>query len=93
MLRAVLLAGAVAGSLAVYLLFSLYILPQSYQESVKPLRPEPAITSVKFSASNVALGDLVVITVSGTNNGEKADMQIVSIGFPNITSSGAVRII
>ncbi len=93
MLRAVILAGAVAGSLAVYFLFSLYILPQSYQESVRPLRPEPVITSVKFSASYITLGDSVVIFVSGTNNGEKADMQIVSVGFPNLTSSDAVRII
>ncbi len=48
---------------------------------------------MKFSASNITLGDSVVISVSGTNSGEKADMQIVSVGFPNLTSSDAVRII
>jgi len=78
--------GALGAALALYFVFSLYILPMSYQESITPQRPEAVITSVEFSAREIALGEKFVISVAGENRGQEADMQIVSIGFPNLTS-------
>ena len=79
------LAGALGGELALYFVLSLYILPMSYQESITPQRPEAVITSVEFSAKEIALGEKFVISVTAENRGQEADMQIVSIGFPNLT--------
>jgi hypothetical protein len=64
----------------------------SYQESIAPQRPEAVITSVEFSVDEIALGEKFVISVTGENRGQQADMQIVSIGFPNLTSGDGATI-
>lgn len=48
-------------------------------------RPEAVVTDVSISEEEITLGQSFVISVSGTNRGEDADMQIVSVGFPNLT--------
>jgi hypothetical protein len=91
LLRAIILSGAVAAGLAVYFLFSLYVFPMSYQASDKPPRPEP-VTDVQVM-DRIPLGQSLNISVTSTNRGDKADMQIVSIGFPNLTRSEDAKIV
>jgi len=90
--RTIILAVAVAAALALYFSLALYVFPQSYQ-SVHPRRPEAIVTNVILSAPEIKLGQTVLISMSGVNNGEDADMQIVSIGFPNLTSTSAIKVV
>ena len=92
MLKAIILTGAVAVALVVYFSLSLYIFPQSYQ-SIEPRKPQAIVTDVSLSASDIALGQALTITVTGTNNGEDADMQFVSVGFPNLTTTDNIKIL
>lgn len=46
----------------------------------------PVITNVTMSALEVPLGKSFNILVTSTNQGGTADIQIVSISFPNLTS-------
>ena len=80
----IILAGVVAAALLLYITLSLYVFPQMYQ-SIEPRRPEAVITNVSLSTPAIRLGQTFVISVTGTNRGEEADMQIVSVGFPNLT--------
>ena len=88
----ILLTGAVAVALVAYFSLSLYVFPQSYQ-SIEARRPQAIVTDVSLSASSIALGQAPTISVTGTNNGEDADMQIVSVGFPNLTSIDNIKIL
>ena len=93
MLKAIILTGAVAAALVVYFSLSLYVFPQSYQ-SIEPRRPKAIVTDVSLSAPTIALGQSLIISVTGTNNGEDAaDMQIVSLGFPNLTSIDNIKML
>ena len=92
MLKAIILTGAVAVALVVYFSLSLYIFPQSYQ-SIEPRKPQAIVTDVSLSASDIALGQALTISVTGTNNGEDADMQFVSVGFPNLTTTDNIKIL
>jgi hypothetical protein len=92
-LKAILLTGAVAAALVAYFSLSLYVFPQSHQ-SIEPHRPQAIVTDVSLSAPDIALGHALTISVTGTNNGEDAaDMQIVSVGFPNLTSIDNIKIL
>ena len=86
------LAGAVAAALVLYLSLTLYVFPQSYQ-SIEPRRPEAAVTSVSLSVSQVELGQAFAVSVTGINRGEVADMQIVSVGFPNLTTTDNIKVL
>ena len=88
----IILTGAVAVALVVYFSLSLYIFPQSYQ-SIEPRKPQAIVTDVSLSASDIALGQALTISVTGTNNGEDADMQLVSVGFPNLTTTDNIKIL
>ena len=91
MLKAIILTGAVAAALVAYFSLSLYVFPQSYQ-SIEPRRPQAIVNDVNLSAPSLTLGQALIISVTGTNNGEDAaDMQIVSIGFPNLTSIDNIK--
>jgi hypothetical protein len=92
LLKVIILTGAVAVALVVYFSLSLYIFPQSYQ-SIEPRKPQAIVTDVSLSASDIALGQALTITVTGTNNGEDADMQFVSVGFPNLTTTDNIKIL
>jgi hypothetical protein len=48
----------------------------------------PVITNVKMSALEVQLGKSFNILVKSNNQGDTADIQIVSISFPNLTRIG-----
>jgi hypothetical protein len=92
LLKAIILTGAVAVALVIYFSLSLYIFPQSYQ-SIEPRKPQAIVTDVSLSASDIALGQALTISVTGTNNGEDADMQFVSVGFPNLTTTDNIKIL
>jgi hypothetical protein len=92
LLKTVILIGAVAVALVVYFSLSLYVFPQSYQ-SIEARRPQAIVTDVSLSATDIALGQALTISVTGTNNGEDADMQIVSVGFPNLTTTDNIKIL
>ncbi len=92
MLKAVILTAAVAVALVAYLSLSLYVFPQLYQ-SIEARRPQAIVTDVSLSAPDIALGQTLTISVTGTNNGEDADMQIVSVGFPNLTTTDNINIL
>ena len=92
MLKTVILIGAVAVALVVYFSLSLYVFPQSYQ-SIEARRPQAIVTDVSLSATDIALGQALTISVTGTNNGEDADMQMVSVGFPNLTTTDNIKIL
>jgi hypothetical protein len=91
-LKAIILIGTVAAALVVYFSLSLYVFPQSYQ-SIEPRRPQAIVTDVSLSATDISLGQALIISVAGTNNGEEADMQIVSVGFPNLTTTDNIKIL
>jgi hypothetical protein len=92
LLKAIILTAAVAVALVVYFSLSLYVFPQSYQ-SIEARRPQVMVTDVSLSAPDIALGQALTISVTGTNNGEDADMQIVSVGFPNLTTTDNIKIL
>ena len=92
MLKGIILTAAVAVALVVYLSLSLYVFPQLYQ-SIEARRPQAIVTDVSLSAPDIALGQTLTISVTGTNNGEDADMQIVSVGFPNLTATDNINIL
>ena len=92
MLKAIILTGAVAAALAIYFSLSLYVFPQSYQ-AIEARKPQAIVTNVSLSAPDIALGQALTISVTATNNGEDADMQIVSVGFPNLTITNNIRIL
>lgn len=92
MLKAIILTVAVAVALVVYFSLSLYVFPQLYQ-SIEARRPQAIVTDVSLSAPDIALGQALTISVTGTNNGDDADMQIVSVGFPNLTTTDNIKIL
>jgi hypothetical protein len=92
LLKAIILTGSVAVALVVYFSLSLYVFPQSYQ-SIEARRPQAIVTDVSLSAPDIALGQALTISVTGTNNGEDADMQFVSVGFPNLTTTDNIKIL
>lgn len=49
-------------------------------------KPIPFISNVTLSESEVYIGKQFEISVIGTNKGDPADTQIISISFPNLTS-------
>ena len=91
MIRAIVLAAVVIAALAGYLLLTVYILPQSYVASLAPHRAAPVVTQVSLP-SKVALGESFTISVTATNKGDEIDMQTVSIGFPNFTDIGNIKV-
>jgi hypothetical protein len=92
MLKTIILTSAVAVALIVYFSLSLYVFPQSYQ-SIEARRPQANVTDVTLSASDITLSQAVTISITGTNNGEDADMQVVSVGFPNLTATDNVKVL
>lgn len=86
------LVSAVAFALVLYFSLTFYVFPQLYQ-SIEPRRPEAAVTNISVLASKVELGQALAVSVTGINRGEVADMQIVSIGFPNLTTTANIKVL
>jgi hypothetical protein len=83
---------AVASALLLYFSLMFYVFPQSYQ-SMEPRKPQPVVTNASLSATEITLGQPFAIFVTGVNSGEDADMQIVSIGFPNLTRTDSIKVL
>jgi hypothetical protein len=78
------IAALVAVSLVLYFFISIYLLPGIYVRSPKP-RPAPIISKANLSSPVIHLGDTFYFDLQAKNIGDDADMQIVSIAFPNLT--------
>ncbi len=92
MLKTVILTSAIVVALIVYFSLSLYVFPQSYR-SIEPRRPQANVTDVTISALDITLGQALIISITGANNGEDADMQDVSVGFPNLTTTDNIKVL
>lgn len=83
----------IPGLLAVYFAFSLYFYPHLYLSTKQISQSLPKIINVDLNASslsdrgNLRLGESFIMTIASANLGDRADFQIVSVSFPNITSS------
>jgi hypothetical protein len=82
--RIAVVAGVIA-SAAIYFAVAAFVLPQQYLATIEPARPAPLITAVSVSDLSIALGEQFTVRVSATNRGDPADLQIVSVAFPNAT--------
>ena len=92
MLRAIILFGAVGAALMLYFSLALYVFPQSFK-SMEPNRPEPIVMNVSLRVSEIEFGQTIVVSITGANIGEDADMLIVSVGFPNLTGTNDIDIL
>jgi len=92
LLKTVIFTGAIAVALIVYFSLSLYVFPQSYQ-SIEARRPQANVTDVILSTHDITLGQALTISITGTNNGEDADMQVISVGFPNLTTTDNIKVL
>ena len=81
----------VATAVLLYFTLALYVVPQSYQ--IEPRRPEAVVTNVTISESAITFGQSIIISAGGINIGDEADMQIVSIGFPNLTTTQNIEVL
>jgi len=86
------LAAIITISLTIYFLLSIYLIPNLYV-TLPQIKPLPLISNVFLAPNIVHLGKTFYINITGENNGDNADIQIVSIAFPNLTrSTGFVKI-
>lgn len=73
---------ALAGLVA-YFGIILFVIPQEYSD-VHTLDPRPTFTA-NISSNHVRLGGSFDVLISSSNSNDAADIQIVSIAFPNMT--------
>ena len=73
-------------SLIIYYSLSIFFIPQLFFLSSSEVKSQPIITAAKLSTSKVVVGESFDLTITAMNNGDTADMQVVSLSFPNITS-------
>jgi hypothetical protein len=86
------LIASISALLSVYFFLSLYAFPNLYVTPPK-IRPVPVINSVSLSSSVIEIGHSFNLSLSAANNGDSADVQTISFGFPNLTSiAGFVQI-
>ena len=76
-------------SLIIYYSLSILYIPQLYLSFSSEVKSQPVITGAKLSNSKVILGESD-LTITTRNNGDTADMQVVSLSFPNITSIDSI---
>ncbi|NWG36680.1 hypothetical protein [Nitrososphaera sp.] len=87
-----LVAGGAVAAVVIYFALAVFFLPQPYLLTLVPPRPAPVITSVTLSNDTIALGGEFSIRVSAANRGDPADLQLVSIAFPNATSTAIATV-
>jgi hypothetical protein len=89
--RGKLIAGIAIGAAFVYFAIAIVVLPDTYIPSLAPPKPAPVVTDVSILPSGATkLGNNFTLRVNATNQGDHADRQIVSIAFPNMTSTDGV---
>ncbi|MFL6356927.1 MAG: hypothetical protein ACJ71K_17650 [Nitrososphaeraceae archaeon] len=82
--RNLILVAVIILSLAIYFLVSIYILPNLYVRIPKP-SPAPVISNTNISVPKIHLGKTFYFGVTAENAGDNADIQIISVAFPNLT--------
>ena len=78
------LAALVTVSLISYFFVSTYILPDIYVRAPKA-KPVPIISKANVSPLVIHLGKTFYLDLQVKNVGDDADMQIISVAFPNLT--------
>jgi hypothetical protein len=75
-----------------YFFLLLYVLPYQY-DTLPKVTPKPRIDNISISPRAIHLGNTFYLTISTENTGDSADIQIMSVGFPNLTrTEGFVQI-
>ena len=69
--------------LSLYFILTIFILPSEFLMT-EQLVPEPSFTAI-LSETNIALGDSFRLDIVSVNNGDYADIHIVSVAFPDLT--------
>jgi hypothetical protein len=77
-------------SLIIYYSLSILYIPQLYFSFSSEVKSQPVIIGANLSNSKVILGESFDLTITTRNNGDTADMQVVSLSFPNITSIDSI---
>jgi hypothetical protein len=88
----VIITALIAAGIALYFAVSFIFFPAYFQMSLVSRHPAPQLTSVKISPMQVSIGQPIDISVSATNVGDEADLQTVSVAFPNITSASKIAL-
>ena len=78
------LAAVATLSLILYFFVSIYVLPNLYVRIPAP-NPVPVISNTNISPSLIYLGNTFYFSVRAQNTGDNADIQIISIAFPNLS--------
>jgi len=69
--------------LSLYFILTIFILPSEFLMT-EQLVPEPYFTAI-LSKTNIALGDSFHLDIVSMNNGDYADIHIVSVAFPDLS--------
>jgi len=69
--------------LSLYFILTIFILPSEFLMT-EQLVPEPTFQST-LSDSEITLGDSFRLDIVSVNNGDYADIHIVSVAFPDLT--------
>lgn len=77
--------------MAAYFVLAIMVLPDSYQNMHTNV-PEPRI-DVTVSQSKIALGQSFDVTVISYNDGDDADLQTVSVAFPQSRDLDGIKIV
>ncbi|MEM3089314.1 MAG: hypothetical protein QXY22_01975, partial [Candidatus Nitrosotenuis sp.] len=81
----------VACAMTAYFTMTILVLPESYQNMHTSI-PEPRI-DVALSHSTVTLGQSFEISTVSYNDGDDADLQLVSVAFPQSKDLDGIKII
>lgn len=92
--KTILLITVIVVGLSTYFLLSLYFFPKFYLSHSPKSQAKPFISDVVLPSSEVHLGEPFQASVTAVNHGDNADIQLVSISFPNLTNTkdAAVRV-
>jgi hypothetical protein len=70
--------------LSLYFILTIFILPSEFLMT-EQLVPEPSFTAI-LSETNIRLGDSFRLDIVSMNNGDYADIHIVSVAFPDLNT-------
>jgi hypothetical protein len=86
--RNIAVIGAVAGLITSYFILSLVYFPNYFitQSEISKPKPMPVIIYANTSTYPIKQEESFRISIAATNKGDNADVQTVSVSFPNSTS-------
>jgi hypothetical protein len=71
--------------LSLYFILTIFILPSEFLMT-EQLVPKPSFTAI-LSETNITLGDSFRLDITSANNGDYADIHIVSVAFPDLNTT------